>query len=303
MTFARFMELALYHPQFGYYRSRDRFGAAGDFYTAEQLQPVFGELLAAHVDTLSRTRGAPQPYSVLELGAGRGDLRHALAPWNYHPFDWNSPEFPEAWNGLVFANEFFDALPVHLLTKRAGYWKELFISASSTEVRYVPLDLSCPALLDYARRYGQAVPEGGQLEVCLAVDEWLARLAGILSHGHLLVIDYGYHPRELARFPAGTLLAYQRHRTHTDPLLEPGLRDITAHVNFAWLADRARRHGLELHRSESLARWALSVWDQPEFERRWADADSRWRLQWKQIVFGLGETFRVLQFHRDPGIV
>lgn len=301
MAFARYMELALYHPEFGYYRTRDRFGTAGDFYTAEQLQPVFGELLASYVYRLSRLAGAPQSYSVLELGTGRGDMRHALAPWSYRAFDWNAQELPETWEGLVFANEFFDALPVHLLTRQAGKWKELFVTAESTGLRYSTLEPSSPVLLDYGRRYGQLLPEGGQIEVCPATDEWLARVAGFLSQGQLLVIDYGYSARELSRFPSGTLLAYQKHQTHIDPLREPGQRDITAHVNFSWLEDCASRHGLQLLRSESLAQWALSVWDQPQFERRWAEADARWRLQWKQIVFGLGETFRVLQFHRTPG--
>jgi SAM-dependent MidA family methyltransferase len=296
ITFARFMELALYHPELGYYRARDRFGVSGDFYTAEQLQPVFGELLAAHVASQA---GTLQPYSALELGAGRRDMRHALASWNYRPFDLDTEPLPDTWHGLVFANEFFDALPVHLLSKDGGKWKQLLVSNGVAGFQWTSENVSLPLLLEYAECYGEEIPEGGRLEACLAVDEWLSRVATLLSQGHLLVIDYGYDVRELARFPDGTLLSYHRHQTHMDPLREPGQQDITAHVNFTWLRSCARRHGLQLDFSQSLAQWALSVWDQPEFERRWVNADPRWRLQWKQIVFGLGETFRVIQFHRE----
>ena len=298
ITFARYMELALYHPALGYYRARDPFGASGDFYTAEQLQPVFGELLAAYVEQLSHSFDRGQPFSVLELGAGRGEMRSALARWNYRPFDWNSPQAPETWSGLVFANEFFDALPVHLLRRQDSHWQELFINNAETSIEYYPQEVSQPWLLDYAHQYGSEISDGGQLEVSPGVDEWLSRVATLLLRGHLLVIDYGYDVRELSRFPAGTLLAYHRHQTR-DPLQEPGRRDITAHVNFTWLQECAERRGLRLDRSQSLAQWAMSVWEQPELERRWAASDRRWRLQWKQIVFGLGETFRVLQFHRE----
>jgi SAM-dependent MidA family methyltransferase len=299
ITFARYMELALYHPSLGYYRTRDPFGASGDFYTAEQLQPVFGELLATYVEQLSLGFEGRQPFSVLELGAGRGEMRSALARWNYRAVDWNSPQVPETWSGLVFANEFFDALPVNLRRRQGSHWQELFINNAEAGLQYYPQQVSQLSLVDYAHQYGSEIPDGGQLEVCPRVDEWLSRVATLLSRGRLLVIDYGYYMRELSRFPAGTLLAYHRHQAHADPLQEPGQRDITTHVNFTYFQECAGRRGLRLDRAQSLAQWALSVWEQPDFEHRWAAADPRWRLQWKQIVFGLGETFRVLQFHRE----
>jgi SAM-dependent MidA family methyltransferase len=296
ITFARFMELALYHPELGYYRSHVRFGTAGDFYTAEQLQPVFGELLASYVAGLAADL---QPYSVLELGAGRRDMGNELALWNYRPFDLDTEPLPDTWHGLVFANEFFDALPVHLLSKQGGGWKQQLVGNGASGFQWTAEDVFLPELIAYAESYGREIPEGGQLEACLAVDEWLSRVAALLTHGHLLVIDYGYNVRELARFPSGTLLSYRRHQTHVDVLREPGRQDITAHVNFTWLESCARGHSLRVDFSQSLAQWALSVWDQAELERKWANADSRWRRQWKQIVFGLGETFRVTQLHRE----
>lgn len=298
ITFARFMELALYHPDFGYYRTRDRFGIGGDFYTAEQLQPVFGEVMASFVEKLTQDALHPDRFGVLELGAGRAEMRQALTRWRYQAFDWGTAPLPESWTGLAFANEFFDALPVHLVRKEDTGWKERLVTWCGAEFCFMDRPVDNPKLLAYAHEYGCALPEGGELEACLALPAWLQRIASILSDGCLLVIDYGYGDRELARFPAGTLLSYRKHHAFSEALNRPGAQDITAHVNFTWLSKCAAAAGFALVRSESLASWVLSVWGEEELARRWGRADQRWKLQWKQLVFGMGETFRVLQFRR-----
>jgi SAM-dependent MidA family methyltransferase len=298
ITFARYMELALYHPQFGYYRTRDSFGISGDFYTAEQLQPVFGEVMAGFVEKL--TQHAPQPdfFGVLELGAGRAEMKNALARWNYRPFDWGTAALPELWTGVVLANEFFDALPVHLLKRTPSGWAERLVACCNDGLYFSSLPLEESPLLDYAREYGGMTPEGGELEAALALPAWLTKIASILSDGSLLVIDYGYDARELARFPDGTLLAYRKHQVSSDVLRNPGIEDITAHVNFTWFVRCAEQAGFALERSTSLANWVLSVWGEQELARRWEGADQAWKLQWKQLVFGMGETFRVFELRR-----
>jgi SAM-dependent MidA family methyltransferase len=298
MSFARFMELSLYHREFGYYRTRDPFGTAGDFFTAEQLQPVFGEVLETFVEKLTQQTGATESFGVLELGAGRTEMRTAFSRWPYRAFEWGGPPVPDAWNGLIFANEFFDALPVHLLKKEESGWTERVVACCEEKLCFATRPLNHPALLAYAREYGGSIPERGELEASLTVPTWLARIASVLREGSLLVIDYGYNERELVRFPAGTLLAYRKHHASSDLLANPGMQDVTAHVNFTWLAKCAADAGLTLESSQSLSSWVLSIWDKDELARRWSRADQRWKLQWKQLVFGMGETFRVLQFHR-----
>lgn len=295
ITFARFMELALYHPRFGYYRSADRFGARGDFYTAEQLQPVFGEVIAHFVEKLTKEQQCDETFGVLELGGGRAEMVDALARWGYCAVDWNLSPMPSEWRGLIFANEFFDALPVHLLAKRDG-WKELYVNCDSGALYFSKGELSCSELASYAEAYGTNIPEGGLLEACLAVDDWCRRLSTTLLEGDLLIIDYGYQACELLRFPQGTVLGYARHRASSSLLSNPGERDITAHVNFSWLRACAERAGFHFHSSYTLAAWLLSVWDEEELQRRWSRADSTWQLQWKQLLFGLGETFTVMRF-------
>lgn len=296
MTFARYMELALYHPQFGYYRGSDRFGVSGDFYTAEQLQPLFGELIASFVDNLTHEQGLPS-VPTLELGAGRGEMRQSLGVRGYQAFDWHTRQLPVEWSGLAFANEFFDALPVHLMVKKEQ-WRELFVVKHAAGLM---LDTGTPSdarLHVYAERFGRDLPEGGRLEVCLSAADWIQRIACILREGWLLVIDYGYDLPELSRFPDGTLLSYRAHRSQPVALGDAGRADITAHVNFSWLVEVAEANGFQCVANMSLARWAMALWNEEAFSERWARADQRWRLQWKHLVLGLGETFRVVLFRK-----
>ncbi len=216
ISVSRFMELALYHSEYGYYRrSRDPFGIKGDFYTAGQLQPVFGELLAAYAAELQSSDFQESTFSVLEMGSGRGELRSSLSRWNYLGYDWNGDALPSSMQGLIIANEFFDALPVDLLIRTERQWRELGVAIGNE--RFVLQDMRPPeqALNEFARRYGSAVCSGGRLEVNLQAAEWLKKLAKLQAAGRLLIIDYGYSAAELDRFAEGTLMAYRRH--HADP--------------------------------------------------------------------------------------
>lgn len=299
ITFAHFMEIALYYPGQGYYRrSAGIFGTRGDFYTAAQLQPVFGHLIASFAVRLQGEFGPDAPFEVLELGAGLQDLQAALQRWNYRAFDWDTVPLPKAVSGLIIANEFFDAFPVHLLRRRGVGWREVLVRVADGALVFDESDDVSPALLDYARLYGSFVPEDGPIEISLAAGEWIERIGKLLTSGSVLVIDYGYEPRELVRFPEGTLLGYRRHSTTSDLLANPGARDLTAHVNFAYLRDRALEAGLEVVCESSLAKWALGIWDERELAARWDKADERWRLQWKQLIFGMGDTFRVLHLRK-----
>lgn len=304
LTFAQFMECALYHPELGYYRSgREVFGRGGDFFTAEQLQPVFGELLHSFVDELARSSGI-SPFEVVEIGAGRADLSQALQPWGYRAVDLTQrhlegPQFPGAIRGLVLAHEFFDALPVRLLKRSGGSWSELTVSVDAGHrFCFLPAGAS-PTLLEYASQYGDAIPEDGLLEVNEGIPHWCGRIADALSSGFLLVVDYGYEARDLLRFPAGSLLSYHRHRATAHVLDHPGEQDITAHVNFTHLTGVLRGLGFELVGKQTLSAWALSVWPEESFSLRWRQASTRWRLQWKQLVYGMGESFHVLLFRRS----
>jgi SAM-dependent MidA family methyltransferase len=299
IPFSRFMELALYHPQFGYYRrARDPFGKAGDYYTAEQLQPVFGILIAARIRSLLREIGEPGEMTVVELGAGRAEMAEAFAGMRYTPIDFDGGALPDRFRGCVFSNEFFDALPVDVAVRRSGEFRQMRVGWSGERFVWVEAGRVDGEAKDYLLRYTAPRQEGDILEVNREALRWLERLARRLERGLVFTIDYGYTARESARFPRGTLMSYRRHRASEDVLEDPGERDITAHVPFTALEEHGKRCGLEPLRFETLARTLLDAGQADEFAAALGAGDAasqtRRRMQLKTLLFGMGETFRTL---------
>ncbi len=295
--FDRFMELALYGPGFGYYtRGRDPFGKGGDFYTAEQLQPVFGILIAQFAASL-RARSGIEDFRVVELGAGRGEMEEALCSLSYIAVDVSRGEWPETVQGLVFANEFFDALPVGVAVKRQGEFRELLVEAHAAGFRFVDGPRCAGNALEYVQRYYGEAPDDSVVEIHLRSLDWLDQISAALT-GWLLVIDYGYTAREFVRFEAGTLMSYYRHTASPDVLAEPGERDITAHVPFTVIQEELKRRGFEVEKFETLASFLMSIGEADQFEAALRADDERQamrrRMQLKTLLYGMGETFRVL---------
>lgn len=296
IPFREFMEMALYDPELGYYR-KDRFGRAGDFYTAEQLQPVFGRLLARYCAGVHQRRGGS--FAVLELGAGREDLRPFLEPFGYAAVDLDRGALPEMMEGLVLANEFFDALPVALVVKRARGFVERCVDQDLQFVDGAPVQGETAGYLD---RYWSGAPEGAQVEVNLGLAPWARRIAALLSSGELLVIDYGFTAAERADFPHGTLLSYRKHQASGGVLRDAGERDLTAHVDFGALADALGAAGFRNITVQRFAPWLLDVAGEHGLEELLgADSEAerqRLRGQWKTLLVSFGDRFRVLRAER-----
>ncbi len=299
ISFERFMELALYHPSLGYYRrGADPFGRQGDFYTAEQLQPVFGRLMAAAIEDLHRELGSPEAFTVVELGAGRAEMAEAFSRFLYVPVDVDRGALPGRFTGVVFLHEFFDALPVHLAVASAGDYREMLVAADRDRFRFIEGPAVTADVKSYLDRYWGPREDGMLVEVNLRALDWMDRIAASLVRGCVLTIDYGFTARESVRFPRGTLMSYRRHQASEDVLASPGERDITAHVFFPALEDRGQACGLETVRYEPLARFLLGAGERDQFAAALEASDDagrlRLRLQLKTLLFGLGETFRVL---------
>lgn len=293
------METALYDPEHGYYRrGRDPFGAAGDYFTAEQVQPVFGILIAAAVRGLWREMGEPRDFTVVELGAGRGEMAPAFAEWRYVPVEAASPALPERFSGVVFANEFFDALPVETAVFRQGAFRELHVGLSGERFAWVEGGAARPEVEEFLRRYFPPPEEGGIYEANLAALAWLERISAALQAGFLLTLDYGYTRAESIRFPRGTLMAYRRHAAHEDVLADPGEQDITAHVPFTAIEEYGAVCGLERVRFENMASTLLAAGEADQFAAALAAGNPREeldrRMKLKTLLFGMGETFRTL---------
>jgi SAM-dependent MidA family methyltransferase len=267
ISFAQFMDLALYAPGLGYYAAGARkFGAAGDFVTAPEISSLFGECVArAIAPTIAETNG-----DVLEVSA---DLRQrqtrALARLPEHLLRravWLDA-LPKNVEGAIIANEVLDVLPVHLVYFSDGQVHERGV-ALDDEGNFVWRDnLVVSAELKSAANRIQAgfpdgvLPNNYLTEVAPAVSGLVKSLAESLQRGTILLIDYGFRQGEFYHESrsTGTLMCHYRHYAHTDPFLYSGLQDITAHVDFSDVADAGFAAGLELINYTSQAQFLLAA--------------------------------------------
>lgn len=251
MTFADFIELALYHPQAGYYRrARQRVGYAPDtdFFTASTSGAIFGELIAAASCTLLGTDD-PRDYTFVEIGAESG--AGVLAKVG-HPFRESRVVHvgePLALHGrcVVFSNELFDAQPFRRFVFRGNAWREIAVTLRADEFAEIeiPFEKSVPLL-------PPAAPEGYVIDAPLAATGLMETIAAEPWTGVLIAADYGKSWRELTEAtPAGTARAYFRHTQSNDLLARPGEQDLTCHICWDWLVDALGRNGFRSPMVES----------------------------------------------------
>jgi SAM-dependent MidA family methyltransferase len=283
MTFAHFMDLALYDPDGGYYRAGDaRPGRDGDFLTAPEAHPIFGAALARAVADAWDRFGRPEPFVLREYGAGTGTLAGDIldatrrerpdfaAILRYQPIEVEPRRLDQIAarleatghlralapspapgdlpvDGMILGNEVLDALPTHRIVVRDGVLFEVMVGSRDGAFVDVEADPTMPDLA--ARLALDEVPlvEGQRAEICLELDHWMAQAAAGLGRGVVLLIDYGYPATELydpIRRHDGTLRAYLRHRVHDDPYLHVGRQDLTAHVDVTAVERAGRAAGL-----------------------------------------------------------
>ncbi len=311
MTFARFMELALYDPDFGYYRSiEDRPSRAGDFLTSPEAHPIFGQAIGRQVEDVWERLGRPEGFLVREYGAGSGALavamlgelerpggpaagrvryeaieinqhrRHALrerltdADLGGQPSVRAPDGKPVGFAGCVIANEFLDALPVHRVVQRAGRLVEVFVDWQ--DGRFIDREAapSTTSLAARLEREGVELADGQRAELCPGIDAWLDEVAADLEQGAVIVIDYGRPAIQLYsgdRFD-GTVRGYVRHHATADPYRHVGSQDLTAHVDFTAVELAAADRGLDVLGSTSQAAFLVGAGAEELLERVRADA-------------------------------
>jgi SAM-dependent MidA family methyltransferase len=280
MTFARFMELALYHPELGYYVTGRRGpGRTADFLTAPESHPIFGWAVARQLHEAWDRLGRPDRFTVREHGAGNGalaagiveglarggsPLRAALryriaerAPDRVRQAaerltllgaaDLLEPDDGTPIEGAILANEVLDALPVHRVEGGAGgEIVELLVGLDDAgALATVASPAPTPGLRARLDGEGIRLAPGQRAEVCLAADHWIADAAAGLRRGLLLLVDYGHPAPDLYHPSRGSLLrAYVHHRVHDDPYANVGRQDLTAHVDLTAVVRAAAAAGL-----------------------------------------------------------
>ena len=278
LSFAEFMEIALYSEDGGYYMARPGpWGRGGDYMTSTDVSAAFARVMAEAVREAWEVLGRPGSFTLIEAGAGRGDLAGGIAaalrerePGLYEALEvvlverspagagpgtgrtrWAGelpgPGSVEA--GVILSNELLDSLPFHRVVFEGGRLWEVYVAAGQGG-RLVDRKgpLSDEALSEYFRDAGLSLEEGQRAEVNLLAGPWIERAAAVLGRGLVITIDYGLPARELygPERMGGTLACHYRQAVNYEPYERVGLQDITSHVDFSNLVRRGRAAGLRL---------------------------------------------------------
>ncbi len=282
ISFAQFMQLALYSPGLGYYNAgTTKFGAAGDFITAPEISPLFSRVVARQCKVVLEQTDKGQ---ILELGAGSGrlavDILRSLADLKSLPeqylilepsadlkarqealireelpdlhgqVEWLS-QLPENLAGVVIANEVADALPVERFERTDDAVLQMHVTADNSGFDWskkpAPQVLAA-AIEKIEADIGEPLPRGYQSEVSLGLPDWIAQLATCLHEGLVLLFDYGVSRSEYysPERDQGWLRCHFRHHAHNEPLIYAGIQDLTSWVDFTAIAESAAEHGLDV---------------------------------------------------------
>lgn len=276
IPFSRYMEMALYEPSLGYYSASNiKFGKKGDFVTAPEISPLFSTCIANQCKQVLNTL---QDAGILEFGAGSGkmacDILMTLEKEGHLPdFYWILDPSPDlqrrqknlfkekiphlldriqwlsklnkTFQGIVLANEVVDAMPVHRF-KQIEALQEYYVDTDGKNLIWKLQECHNQGMIDYIKKF--SLPYGYTSEINLAMGPWLFEISAYLKKGMVFIIDYGYAEQEYyhPQRNQGTLTCHYQHHTHDNPLILPGIQDITAHVDFTALERAAIQAGFHI---------------------------------------------------------
>jgi SAM-dependent MidA family methyltransferase len=349
IPFIRYMELVLHAPGLGYYSAgAHKIGAAGDFITAPEISPLFSQCVARQCQQVMAGNGE---MDILEVGAGSGAmacevLRHLekldCLPDHYYILDLSADlrerqrtylqqelphlidriiwldALPERFKGVVLANELLDAMPVHLLRFDPNQPTERYVGWNGERLTW------CDGPLSDARLEGavdQIFQSCGKdefddeyvSEINLAAADWVRSIAAILEQGLVLLIDYGFPQREyyIPERKEGTVMCHYRHQAHSDPLILPGLQDVTAHVDFTAIAESAMNAGLDVAGYTTQAHFLLGAGLMEVLAEAAESSSDQQQVMQAQAIKTLtmphemGELFKVIALTKalEPGLI
>ncbi len=278
ITFAEFMDAALYSPMGGYYTrlgagdGSAQSGGPADYFTSPMAHPAFGALITVQLRDMWRRMARPGAFTVVEMGAGDGLLARDVTSYAerfdpefaatleylavdrvprqnaYYPVH-GPDQIPSSINGCLLSNELLDAMPVHRFVVEKGELRELYVGIEGDRLCEVIGPPSTPAIAARIGELAHGLADGYRGEVNLGIDTWWAGLASeTLGAGYVMTVDYGYDRAQLyapVRW-RGTLRCYYRH-THVDePLARVGQQDLTAHVDFTAVDEAFGQQGFDI---------------------------------------------------------
>jgi SAM-dependent MidA family methyltransferase len=337
ITFADFMELALYHPEHGYYTSgKEKIGKKGDYYTSSDVHPVFGELIARQLEQMWRLMGKGR-FTVVEMGAGKGRFCYDIInfikkkfPEFFEEVDYKIVEISQnlierqsstlkgledkvSWESLsedgfsfepvigsFLSNEFVDSLPVHQVVVENNCLKEIYVTIKDDKFCEVIDDLSDLALEDYFAKSKISLKEGQRVEVNLRALDWVKNISRYLKRGFVITIDYGYLAEDLysEQRHRGTLMCYYEHITSENPYERVGSQDITSHVNFSSLMEAGNRCGLNTTGFTRQSKFLIALGILDEMNKVQGDIGKLLTIKNLFLPGGMGDVFKVLIQHK-----
>jgi SAM-dependent MidA family methyltransferase len=297
ITFARFMELCLYHPLHGYYTRGLGGGGGRDYLTSSGIHRAYGALVARQAAEMWRRTGRPDPFLFVEFGPGEGYFaadflqeaartsgfsaalryllveaspaltarqRARLAGHASLPVEWIAEEELEhraGFSGCLFANEVLDAFPVHRVIGTSDGPREIHVTERDGVLEETLLPPSSGAVTRFLDEEAIRLEAGQEVDLNLAAPCWISWAVRLPRRGYVLVVDYGKEAGDLYD-PArrrGTLLAYHRHRVNEEFLARPGAQDLTAHLDWTALRKAAERAGGRYLGRTTQARFLLAL--------------------------------------------
>lgn len=305
LRFDRFMELALYDPEVGYYRqnrARVGYGRGTDFFTATTSGPLFGELIAAAALSLLGTAD-PRQFTFVEIGAepGRSVLDGVAHPFRQTKTLRVGEPLVISGTCVVFSNELFDAQPFRRFVREGGAWKERVVCELDNRLVEETRDLA-PAELPSMLPTQES--DGYELDLPFAARDLAVEIAAQPWTGLFLAFDYGKSWREIVEAtPRGTARAYYRHTQSNDLLARPGEQDLTCHVCWDWLSDALSGRGFKSPTVESQEAFFIHHAGRFIAETSAAEASrfSQRKLSLMQLLHPahLGQKFQVLHGLRE----
>lgn len=287
ISFDRFMEFALYDPEFGYYNGNLRkFGEKGDFVTASEISSFFAKTMCIQFEEIFLSLDK----NIIEIGAGSGkfaleviqsldskkidhyfilEISHSLRKRQYELLIKNLPPYlfskvqwidkiPQEYNGIVFCNELLDALPVDLIKKSSGIPYQKGVGLEND--LFIWKDKAIKDLSTYDHINLESLPDNYLAEDAIHIKSWINNISESISKGVVIIIDYGFNHSEYfhEQRSQGTLMCHFKHHAHDNPLIQVGIQDITSHVNFSYVAREASSKGLHINGFISQANFLIN---------------------------------------------
>jgi len=337
ITFADYMELALYHPEYGYYTSgKEKIGKRGDYYTNSDVHSVFGELIARQLEQMWRLLGSNR-FTVVEIGAGKGWLCHDILnhikneyPEFFEKIDYKIVEisrdlierqsdtlkgFEEkvSWEsfsedgfsfspieGCFLSNEFVDSLSVHQVIVEDNYLKEIYVTTTDGVLCEKIDELSNPELENYFKELNINLKDGQRAEVNLKALDWVKNISRCLNRGFVITIDYGHLAEEFYSEErcSGTLMCYFEHTTSENPYERIGNQDITSHVNLSSIIEAGIKSGLSTTGFVRQSNFLIALGILNKMNDAKGDFSKLLTMKNLFMPGGMGDIFKVLIQHK-----